>query len=325
MNYNSLVKMCLKKSESIKSEDEYVVISPEQLVGISSEDVSQYSTANSWIIMNGTYNCLIKNLFSDIHPENINPELIQISKYNNVLLPFLAAEKFGIESVCYYLVKLPKIDGTEINPGDTYLMTFDEKRRGEEVIEGVDILTDEKQLTEFFSERLSSVRNFLKLRKVPEHTIKKVEDELIRQEIFKKFVEYTDNHNRNWSIAVDGKNVRPFPTYDYDLCCGVNYLDSILGKKIETKIESCDDNGETDLESFIMQYRNLPWMQTYLREILANLDIEEIFEESYRITGISIPEEAKTYYREYFKTRYQELNDAYQKIFVIKEPEEEHR
>lgn len=290
-------------------------------------DVSQYVTANSWINIKGGYGCLIKNLFCDIHPNGMTDKQKEISMYNNIIVPYIGTEGFAVDTVKYYFAKFAKGEQKlPVNPNLVYLMSFDEKKENEETIEGKDMILDENlQDTEFFSQRLVATKQYLKWRRIPEHTIINIEDELIRQEIFKKFVKYTDNHNRNWAIAVDGKNARVFPVYDFDMCCGINYIsqDPFSSKCVECPIESCADNGETDLKSFIEQYKELPWMKTYIGEVLDNFNIEEIFNAIDEMNGTSIPQEIRQYYTEYFKQRLQELQHIYQEVYVTRGTKED--
>lgn len=255
----------------------------------------------------GGYMCLVKNPLGDVF-KSIKESGKNISLYNNILLPYMAQEAFGVESVKYFLAKFVG-DGHKINvkPDAKYLISLDAKNDGEEVIEGWNMVHDSavEDFGNFFSARTYAMTEYLRLRKVPEHRIQEITDELIRQEIFKKFVRYVDNHNANWAIGVDGRNVRLFPIYDLDLCCEADYA---------SEIETQTDEGQVDLKSFIIQYKDLPWMERYLEEIIENSDMDKIFETSFERTKTAIPDEIKDYYKQFFNKRIKELEEAYNEI-----------
>lgn len=275
-------------------------------------DVGEYSFVHSWIeLKDSNLGCLVKNftynIVSDRFLEHNGKQGMSISKYNNILVPYIGTEIFSIETVKYFFAKFAK-GGQKImvNPYLEYLITLDEKKNGEEVCEGIDVLLEQQQGdTLVFSERLNAVKKFLELRHIATHTIQSVEDEFIRQEIFKKTVGYKDNHNINWSIGVNGKNIRMFPAYDFDFCSGV-----VPNREIETLA----DNGNTDLKSFIEQYKSLPWMKKYIEEVIQNFNIQHVISESYNEIGIPIPTQSKEYFEEYYSEKKKEIQSIYKEI-----------
>lgn len=134
-------------------------------------------------------------------------------------------------------------------------------------------------------------------------------DEFVRQEIFKKSVNYTDNHNANWSLGIDGKKVRLFPAYDFDFCSGIRNT-----KRIETLC----DNGLMNLNSLIKQYMDLPWMKEYLAEVIRNYDMNIVFEKVREKTLLDIPSNIKEYFENTYSKKKKEIETIYSEIFEEK-------
>ena len=141
------------------------------------------------------------------------------------------------------------------------------------------------------------------------YRVQEILDEFVRQEIFKKSINYTDNHNANWSLGIDGKKVRLFPAYDFDFCSGIRNT-----KRIETLC----DNGLMDLNSFIKQYRNLPWMKEYLAEVIRNYDMNVVFEKVREKTLLDIPSNIKDYFENTYSKKKAEIETIYSEIFEEK-------
>lgn len=300
----------------------YVLLSNNNYVP-SKLDVEDYEAVNSWIMLPEKTMAIIKNLPVSNHSadfiHNMSEEHKNLLKYNNIVLPFVGKEVFGIDTAEYFLVKFtPEPQSISVIPGQEYILTLDKRRTGEINWEGWDILVKTQiQDTNSISERIRAITGFLKANKVHEHTIYEVKDEFIRQEIFKKFIGYVDNHNGNWSIGMLGKSARAFPVYDFDICCGI--------QKPYANI-TVSDNGRTDLKSLIEQYRGLLWIKTYLKEIISTFDMNTIFEKSYERTKVQIPLKQKLYYRDYFQARIAELKAIYNEVFLgIIQGDEEQR
>lgn len=173
-------------------------------------------------------------------------------------------------------------------------------------VEGFNILTKD---TVIFSKRLNEIKKFLELRQIPSHRVQEILDEFVRQEIFKKSVNYTDNHNANWSLGIDGKKVRLFPAYDFDFCSGIRNT-----KRIETLC----DNGLMNLNSLIKQYMDLPWMKEYLAEVIRNYDMNIVFEKVREKTLLDIPSNIKEYFENTYSKKKKEIETIYSEIFEEK-------
>ena len=256
-------------------------------------DVGQYASAYAWITLKNTQSqCLVKNFvynstmgaYDEFIKRN-GKDGIEICKYNNLIVPYIGSEIFGIDTVKYFFAKFAN---------------------GEEVWEGFNILTKD---TVIFSKRLNEIKKFLELRQIPSHRVQEILDEFVRQEIFKKSVNYTDNHNANWSLGIDGKKVRLFPAYDFDFCSGIRNT-----KRIETLC----DNGLMNLNSLIKQYMDLPWMKEYLAEVIRNYDMNVVFEKVREKTLLDIPSNIKEYFKNTYSKKKKEIETIYSEIFEEK-------
>lgn len=287
-------------------------------------DIGEYASAHVWIeLKNANVQCLIKNLAYNSGNEVYNQfikingkEGKQISKYNNIIIPYIGSEIFNVETVRYLFAKFSKgRQKIPVNPNIEYLITLDEKLNGEEVWEGWNILSlNNGKDTLVFSERLEEIVKFLKLRHIPTHKIQEVVDEFIRQEILKKTVEYADNHNGNWALGINEKRIRVFPVYDFDFCS------KIRSKNI---YETLADNGKSDLKSLIIQYKDLPWMKKYISEVVQGFDIEKVLYIASEKTEINIPENVKVYFKEFYSKKKEELEQIFKEVLQQKSKGEE--
>lgn len=191
------------------------------------------------------------------------------------------------------------------------------KINGEELWEGANILNANKEGdTEDFSKRMEQIKVFLKLRHFSQAQIQSVTDEFIKQEIFKKTVEYRDNHNFNWGLGIDGKNVRLFPAYDFDLCSGI---------RKEKPIYTYCDNGKTDIKSFIEQYKDLPWIKEYLKGVIEKFSIEDVLQKITQETKIEISERTKKYFIDMYSEKKKKMEELYREIFIKRDKGDDER
>lgn len=304
--------------EITKDKENNIIFTPGKYNAIDI-DIGEYASAHAWISLKNTNTqCLVKNLAYSSGNESYNQfikingkEGKEISKYNNIIVPYIGTEIFNVETVKYFLVKFSKgKQKIPVNPNLEYLITLDEKSNGEEIWEGWNILFLNKAKDSLiFSERLEEIMKFLKLRNIPSHKIQEIVDEFIRQEIFKKTVEYTDNHNGNWGLGIDGKIVRVFPAYDFDFCSRI---------KNQRVYDTLSDNGNSDLKSLIMQYKDLPWMKKYISEVIQVFDIEKVLEIASEKTEINIPIEVKNYFKEFYSKKKDELEQIFKEVLQQK-------
>lgn len=303
----------------LKRDRENNVILTQGQYDLVTDEVAQYSSAHAWIELKNTNTmCLIKNFAYNSTMGGYNEFIkrngkdgIKICKYNNLIVPYIGSEIFNVDTVKYFFVKFNNSrQKIAVNPRIEYLVTLDEKNNGEEIWEGINVLMSNKSRdTILFSRRLSEIKKFLEFRQVPSYRIQEVLNDFIRQEIFKKSVQYTDNHNINWSLGLEDKKVRLFPAYDFDFCSGINNV-----KKIETMC----DNGLMDLNSFIKQYQSLPWIKEYIEIVIKNYDMNRVFEKVEEKTLLEIPDDIKEYFENIYGKNKEKIELIYSEIFKEK-------
>ena len=301
----------------LKRDKENNIVLTQGQYDLVTDEVGQYASAHAWIELKNTHSqCLVKNFIYNSTMSSYDEFIkrngkdgIKICKYNNLIIPYIGSEIFNVETVKYFFAKFSRgKQKIPTNPRIEYLITIDEKANGEEVWEGFNILVENSSKdTVLFSKRLNEIKRFLELRQVPSYRIQEVLDEFIRQEIFKKSVNYTDNHNSNWSLGIDGKKVRLFPAYDFDFCSGI---------KNTKRIETICDNGLMDLKSFIKQYKNLPWIKEYIEEVIKNYDMNVVFEKVKEKNLLDIPNDMKEYFGNTYIQKKDELEEIYDEIFI---------
>lgn len=286
----------------------------------SERNIDSYATCLSWIMLDTSKMALIKNFFGDIYRNRLSIDEYNLSKYNNILIPEIARQ-FQNDSAQYYFAK--KQDSK-----NTYLLTMNFLREElqEELIEGNDILLDDisdneeklqrQAITELkISTILEKISNYLIKNNCNREDKENTEKGFIKQTIFNKFIEQSDENNGNWGIIKDKYNrFRIAPIYDVDCSCNVNKL---------AKKERKSDNEKTDIESVIMQYKDLPWLKNYIEEIINNFNIQKAFEQSEENTNIIIEQKEKQTYTEFFAQRIEMLEKAYSKCYREKIEEKE--
>lgn len=286
----------------------------------SERDIDSYATCLSWIMLDTSKMALIKNFFGDIYRNRLSIDEYNLSKYNNILIPEIARQ-FQNDSAQYYFAK--KQDSK-----NTYLLTmnFLQEELQEELIEGNDILLDDisdneeklqrQAITELkISTILEKISNYLIKNNCNREDKENIEKGFIKQTIFNKFIGQTDENNGNWGIIKDKYNrFRIAPIYDVDCSCNVNKL---------AKKERKSDNEKTDIESVIMQYKDLPWLKNYIEEVINNFNIQKAFEQSEENTNIIIEQKEKQIYTEFFAQRIEMLENAYSKCYREKTEEKE--
>lgn len=274
-------------------------------------DIDNYTCCIGWIMLQDSKMALLKNFFGDI-VRNMSTKDYKTAKYNNILIPELARQ-FQNEATEYYFTKRAK-SKTSID----FLMSLDfrNKERGEELIQGDDILENVKEMS--IENILTQLEEYLITQGTFSEDIEKVKTKFIKQSIFNKFVKQVDENNGNWGIIRDKFNRFDLtPIYDVDCACDIKYM---APKKIRTVGE-----GKTDLKSLIEEFKHLPWMKCYLEEVLSNYNLETAFESSKTNTKVTIPNDVRINYIAFFNERFLELKNVYKQIYNEKEESREER
>ena len=269
----------------------------------STLDVSRYSTPKGWFMFSNTNMVLLKNIFGDVY-RNLSREDYLVSKYNPVLMPHVA-KQFKLRSA-EYLFATDKKDKRL-----TYILTPSFLNKQEELIEGNEILENPKELN--VSEILNQINKYCKKENINVEEIIDIERTFIKQTIFNKFIKQSDENNGNWGIIKDTLSARMAPMYDFDCSCEIDK---------NSKHERKADNGKTELEDILIQYKDEKWLQKYLKEIIEEFNFDKILDIVEEDYNIEIEESIVRRYKEFFKRRIQELGKIYNKIYEEKELEE---
>ena len=244
-----------------------------------------YSSVFCWLsLMIGAKkeHCLIKSknfsvMFSQDNKNiaNIGVKAEEVAFFNNIIIPYIASEIFGLESVEYLLCN------DDYNR--KYLLTFDAKNEGEQFIECKEFFS-EKSFEELLklkniNERIQAMKKFIKDKGFDKKHIKKLEDQCITQLILKKFIEYKDDSLINMSLGYNEtkKEARIMPIYDLDYSSGITNPEYEYGEE-DNATEA--DNGKTDLKSVIEQYKDRKGIKEYLELIIKRYDMEKVFKKS---------------------------------------------
>lgn len=284
----------------------------------SSINVEDYRACIGWVMLKSSKKmALIKNCFGDIN-RDMTIENYYISKYNPILVPEIARQ-FLLEAAQYYIVTRAK--GKRASKIDLMLTTdFRDEEQEEELIEGKYICGAELKTSQIIEKQ----QEYLMEHNASPEDMEMVRRNFIKQTIFNKFIEQTDENNGNWGI-VKNKNGRfkLAPIYDLDCTCGV----SLKGYGITKRI--CD-NGRDDLDSIVMQYKDEPCLQEYMKYVIQNFSIEKAFEKAKinskidfsRIAQIEKNPKAsvvKQRYEVFFTQNFEKLKTAYKRAFIQKD------
>lgn len=311
-------KRYLKKNEIEEGEvgryfnwsEEGDVLLNKNILRKSNKIIEDGSTCINWCMLNDQYTMiLLKRPLGDIYREN-SIEDYYIALYNNVLLPEISLQ---LRNSCakYYLAKMDqKKDKTN------YIITIDFKKPNEVLIHGSEILekmsgdTSEKNIEKL----IQVLKAYLTKKGFLDLDIKRVEQDFIKQTLFNRFIQQNDEHNNNWGIVIDERenSVRLAPSYDMDCSCEV---------KKPKKIHRQTNDGCSNLESILRQYQEKSWLQSYVKDILNEFNIEKAFEDTKKYTNKEIPNDLKGRYRRFFSERMQELGKAYHKVYEKEEKE----
>lgn len=269
----------------IKRENSMITMPNIDILKTNSQKRKVYSSVDCWIeliIGEQKEHCLIKNknfdgMFENNNEIKANNKAEEVAFYNNIVIPYIASEIFALESIEYLLCN------DESNYNRKYILTFDAKREGEQLIEWKEFFSD-KSFGEMIRvkntiERIEAMKKFLIDKDFDENIIKKLEDQCIMQFIFKKFIDYKDDSLINMSLGFNEikKEARIFPIYDVDFSSGITNSIYVYGEG-DNATEA--DNGKTDLKSVIEQFKDRKGLKEYLKLIIDRFDMEKVFEKS---------------------------------------------
>ena len=222
------------------------------------------------------------------------------------------AKQFGLESAQYYFAKRVKNKPkTSLN----FIMTTDfrNKEKKEELIEGLTILSDDKIFN--ITKIIEQMEDYLIESGARIEDREQCKKDFLKQTLFHKFIEHTDENNGNWGMIRNQDNrFRLAPCYDLDCACRIHKT---------TKKMRQTDNAKTDLQSFIEQYKEESWLPNYLREVMEHFSLQEAYKKVEENTKVKIPEPERMRYETFFQEKQKELKNAYEIVIEGKEREEQ--
>lgn len=151
---------------------------------------------------------------------------------------------------------------------------FVKEENGEEFISGDSIVQKPKGL--FKSKKLSSmeyttqqIEKWCNLRKFPKDQIEELKRDFIKQSLFNKLVNRTDETNRNFGLITSKGNVKLAPGFDYD--------HSFSTMKIPV-VRRTVNGKDSSIEGFVQYYSKHEWFRNWLPEVISNINVEQAIE-----------------------------------------------
>lgn len=244
---------------------------------------------------------------------SINDNRLDIKEKNEFFLPQLA-KQLGIETAIFYkttetenretkkvsvdsivdiLRKYELVDDTKyhltknfIKQGEKYIVarTFVKSKNDSSMIEMKQILeATEKYIKEHYKEKGFS-------KKEADDTYKDIRTGIIKQSLFNKLVENSDESNNTWGLIEneEGK-LRLSPMFNFKNCAGCMATD----KKVRVV-----DKNKNYIDDFLIVYSDEEWFKEWIDNAVINLDFDKASDEMIRKTGVILTEEEKKYYRQ---------------------------
>ena len=236
------------------------------------------------------------------------------------------AKQFELEAAEYYNVVFE--DGDElknrenyiiegrtkkqkIKPKTRYLLTPSFRKSNEKMVHLADFLTnkDELDARKLFNE----IKTYLQSENVVASDIDKVLRDFIKQSIFNKFIDFSDEHNLNADILITNdkkdKRARLAPCYDLDFSGGVyNITDGGIAKYFFRHNEIGGISLTSILAAFFTQFE-----RNYLAEIIPKIDIEEAIKTGEQNGNCKLSEIVREKYERFFRNQREELESFYEK------------
>lgn len=276
-------------------------------------DIRKYNYCKKWILLRNMKMALIKSRVPDKEESGKYSQAEkEILIANNFLMPLLA-KPFQIESADYYNARFSNEDDKDFDSNQTYLLSPSFVRNNEELVHLANIVGENELQV---SAMLDKIEKWLKLRKCPQTDIERIKMDFIKQTIFNRYIDFSDEHNLNAGIIIDsdgtqGIRARMAPAYDMDYSAGVY---NQFGRSAITFMRRAD-NGGTDLKSMILQFKDLPWMKQYLKEVMESINIPEAIEQAKQNGNLELSDLAMRKYTRFFEGQNRELKKVYEQIY----------
>lgn len=243
----------------------------------------------------------------------INSGRFDIKEKNEFFLPQLA-KQLGIETAIFYktteseygesnditidsivniLREYKLVDDTRyhltknfIKQGEKYIVakTFvKDKGRGNS-IEMKQIL----EATEKYIKENYKGKGFSK--KEADDTYKDIRIGIIKQSLFNKLVNNSDESNNTWGLIEDENGrLRLSPMFNFKSCAGCTAT--------TPKVRVVDKN-KNYIDDFLIVYSNEDWFKEWIDKAVINLDFDKAGDEMTRKTGVILTDAEKSFYRQ---------------------------
>lgn len=303
---------------------------------ISKLKTDQFNFTNGWVLLSqpGIINreevqgtmALVKSYIPDKCSGVYKGTDIEILKANNFIMSEIA-KQFELEAADYYNVVFEKSDELDsdenyrriarkkemrIKPNTRYLLTPSFRKNNEKMLHLAEILSSENVLNATIM--LNEIREYLIKENVVESDIDGVLKSFIKQCIFNKYIDFSDEHNLNAGILITNdtkeKRARLAPCYDLDFSGSVyNITDGGIQPKAFFRNNGKGGNTLTSiLAVFFSKFE-----RNYLKEIIPKIDVEEAIRVGEQYGNLKLSEKAKERYLVFFREQQRELESFYEK------------
>ncbi len=198
----------------------------------------------------------------------------------------------SIDSIVNILREYKLVDDTKfhltknfIKPGETYISAKDfiKGKNDSSTIEMRYIL----EVTERYVREKYRQKGFSK--KEAEDTYKAIRIGIIKQSLFNKLVNNSDESNNTWGLIEDTSgHLRLSPMFKFKACAGCHSGDS--------QVRVVDKN-KNYIDDFLIVYSTEDWFKEWVDNAVINLDFDKANDEMTRKTGVILTQSEKDYYR----------------------------
>lgn len=326
-------KKVIKKYE--KDKDGNIILKAGTYI-ISKLPTEEYNFTNGWIgrpqpddLYRGDRPLkmfLIKSSIPDKYPNKYSKLDNEILRANNFIMTEIA-KQFELNVAEYYNVVFEDSDELKceenyrqkngkieqkIKPNTRYLATPSFREENEKLIHFEEILDSQYELNALTI--FKKLNSYLEEENVVDSDIEKVLQDYIKQCIFNKFIEFSDEHNLNAAILITkdrkGKRARLAPCYDLDFSAGI--FNTLNGGYVPKYFFRHSDNGSDTLKGILAQFY-CRFERKYLKEIISKINYEEAISIGESNGNFKLSDLAKQHYTDFFKAQQKDLEEFYEK------------
>lgn len=205
-------------------------------------------------------------------------------------IPLNYVGKSGISNKCCiftpiiasHIAKILNVETAEFNLGLAHngnrILSKNFLKENEKIV----TITDE---TYTISEHLSTMEQELRSAGYPQEEIENAKFEFLKQEFIAKLIGLKDQKAENSPLVEsedeDGKkHIKMAPMLDFD------YSFHIGEERDDMLVRKCD-NGNTDIGSFILEFKDYPGFLEFVRNSLNTINMKQVYTNIYQNTGIT--------------------------------------